>query len=116
MEAQLESLRQMIISEETRIVLTFAQSGVMIGCVWALASAYFKIKNDRDLYEKDKSIYIRDREQNEETISTMKNEIKEIKNEHIDIKVTQAKIDTELKGINLGIKEIKALFMKHVDK
>ena len=112
----METLRQMIISEETRIVLTFAQSGVMIGCVWAFASFYFKLKNDKELYEKDKSIYIRDREHNEETIQGLQNEMKAIKDEHIDLKVTQAKIDTELKGINLGISEIKAMLLNHVDR
>jgi len=102
----------MLISEETRIVLTFAQSGVMIGCVWAFASFFFKLKNDKELYEKDKSIYIRDREQNEEKIQELHAEIKDVKDDHMDLKITQAKIDTELQGIKLGISEIKQMLTK----
>ena len=83
--------------------------------LFASPGSLFKLKNKDELYEKDKSIYIRDREHSEEAIQGLQNEIKDIKDEHIDLKVTQAKIDTELKGINLGITEIKAMLLKHID-
>ena len=92
----------MLISEETQIILSFANIGVLIFVIWFVARIYFTFKNKTDNH--DKAI-----EENSEKIESLEKE-------NNNIKINQAVVETKLDNIEVGIVDIKAMLTTHINK
>ena len=92
----------MLISEETRVLLTFANIGLIVFVIWFVARIYFNFKSKTDNHS--------------EIIKEHSGEINSLKSENNNMKITQAIITTKLESIEVGVVEIKAMLMKHIDK
>lgn len=99
----------MILSEETRIILSFAQVGILIGVVWAFSKAYFSNKESHEMKAKKiKSM--------EESMLTCSCRIKDLELNHNQTKITTAVLETKLDSIEVGIADIKTMLVKHIEK
>ncbi len=96
------SIAQMIISEETRVVLSIANIGLVIFGIWFVARIYFNFKAKSDSHS--------------EKIKEHDNKIETLENENTSLKVTQAIITTKLESIDVGIIDIKAMLLRHIEK
>ena len=105
----MESIINMILSEETRVVLTFAQMGISIGIVWTIAKLYFSDKADKKAAQKEIEIIKVDIDKN-------CTKLKEHDLKHNETEVITSVLRTKLDGIELGIADIKTMLLKHIDK
>ncbi len=98
----MESIRQMIISDETRVILSFAQIGLLIGVVWAYAKMYFS--NKAEIKE------IKD------CVSAHEDKLEKHEEKHSKTDIETAIIKTKLDSIEVGIVDIKAMLSRHIEK
>jgi len=98
----MESIRQMIISDETQIILSFAQIGFLAVVIWRVAVIYADLKGK-----------ITD---NVTKIEKQDIKIENLESENNLIKVTQAVLETKLENIESGVVEIKAMLARHVQQ
>lgn len=98
----MELLRLMILSEETKIILSFAQIFVMAGAIWGIAKIYFYFKGLQDIQNSKLNDH-------ENKIIKQDVEIDKLKAENNLIKVTQAVLETKLENIEAGVIEIKSM-------
>lgn len=100
----MESIEKMLLSEETRIILSFAQIGGLIAVVWAFAKMYFLNKEDKALTKKEIDDIKMRLTDNESSIE---------KNSDDGIKLTiMAEVtNSRLQGIDLGIQELKQIYI-----
>ncbi len=91
----MESIKQMIISDSTQIVINIGYVIALIAFIWKVASDQSKMKNEI--------------KENRSDINRHELKIESIDKENIDLKVTQAKIDTKLEGIEVNVLEIKSI-------
>lgn len=98
----MESITNMLLSEETRMVLSFAQIGGLIGVVWAYAKMYFSNKAEiQDI---------------KETVLTHENKIVTHEEKHNKTDIETAIIKTKLDSIEVGIVDIKTMLTTHISK
>ena len=103
----MEHLRAMILSEETKIILSFAQVGTIVALIWAVAKIYFNFKSLQDTQNSKL-------QDHENKIVKQCDEIEKLKSENNLIKVTQAVLETKLENIEAGIVEIKAILVEKI--
>lgn len=92
----------MLLSEETRMVLSFANISLLAFMIWAVARIYFTFKNKTDHHS--------------ESIKEHGEKIHELEHDNNEIKITQAKVETKLDSIEVGIVDIKAMLIRHIEK
>jgi len=98
----MESFRQMIISDETQIILSLAQIGFLAVVIWRVAVVFSDLKTK-----------IMD---NVTHIEKQDTKIEKLESENNLIKVTQAVLETKLENIDAGVMEIKAMMIRHVEQ
>jgi hypothetical protein len=92
----------MLISEETKVILSFANIGVLAFVIWVVARIYFTFKNKSDIHDK--------------TLIGHAEKIESLEKENNSIKINQAIVETKLDNIEVGIVDIKSMMIKHMDK
>jgi hypothetical protein len=98
----------MLISEETRVILSFAQIGLLIAIIWTFAKVYFSNKADNE--KKDIEI------QNLNIkVLNQDDKIEKLEDKHNLIEVTQAVLNTKLENIEVGVVDIKAMLTRHIE-
>jgi hypothetical protein len=98
-------IKEMIISDNTQIVLNISYIVGLIAFVWRIATNQSRMKND---INDNKRLNLELKEENK--ILTRK--IETVESDHVDVKIDMAKINTKLEGIDIGITEIKMMLQK----
>jgi hypothetical protein len=98
----LGSIAEMLISEETRVILTFANIGLIIFVIWFVARIYFNFKSKSETHS--------------ETIKEHSEKIESLEKENNTIKINQAVVETKLDNIEVGIVDIKVMLTTHINK
>ena len=96
------SILNMLISDNTRIILSFANIGLIVFVIWFVARIYFTFKSKSESHS--------------EKITEHSEKIQSLESENTNMKITQAIITTKLESIDVGVIEIKAMLLKHIDK
>ena len=96
------SVAEMLLSEETKVILSFANIGLIIFGIWFVARIYFNFKSKS--------------ENHSETIKEHSEKIESLEKENNVIKITQAVVETKLENIEVGIVDIKAMLTTHINK
>ena len=105
----MENLKNMILSEEVRIVISVTNICLIIGAIWAIAKVYFTFKSKVETH--DKQIEIHDQQ-----IDNNSKDIIDVKEDHNKIHITQAVLETKLENIEVGIVDIKSMLLTHMNK
>lgn len=105
----MESIRQMMIGEDVRVVLSVANIGLLIAVVWTFAKVYFSFKSDSD--KKDIEIKeLNTKLSNQDNrIASQDRKIVKLEDKHNLTELTIAVLKTKLDNIEVGIAEIKAI-------
>jgi cell division protein FtsB len=98
-------IKEMIISDNTQIVLNVSYIIGLVAFVWRIATNQSKMKND---IHENKRLNKELKAENKE----LTRKIETVENDHVDVKIDMAKINTKLEGIDIGITEIKMMLQK----
>ncbi len=92
----------MLISEETQVILSFANIGLIVFGIWFVARIYFNFKAKS--------------ENHSEKITEHAEKIEKLEDENNNTKVNLAVIDTKLESIEMGIADIKTILTVNASK